>query len=97
MLWEIKSKIGNPLKVFTPYKRALLSKGIPETVNSKPSKLSPPTEWPVSQSINQLGLIEQKSWSIKFQNYWDPGSNKAIEKLQSFKSNAQRIFFGISN
>ena len=86
--WEIKSKIGNPLKVFTPYKRALLSKGIPEPVNSKPTKLLSPTEWPVSQSIDKLKLIENKSWSIKFHNYWEPGSNKAKEKLEIFKSDA---------
>ncbi len=90
--WEIKSKIGKPLKVFTPFKRALLSKGIPEPVNSKPSKLLPPTEWPVSQSIDQLKLIENKSWSNKFHNYWEPGSNKAKKRLEIFKSDALHYY-----
>ena len=33
-------------------------------------------------------MIENKSWSIKFHNYWEPGSNKAKEKLEIFKSDA---------
>ena len=84
--WEIKSKIGNPLKFYS-LQESLLSKGIPEPVNSKPSKLLCPTEWPVSQSIDKLKLIENKSWSIKFHNYWDLVQIKQ-RKLEIFKSDA---------
>ena len=51
-----------------------------------------PTEWPVSQTIDKLKLIENKSWPIKFHNYWEPGSKKAKEKLEIFKSDARHDY-----
>ena len=85
--WEIKSKIGNPLKVFTPFKRALLNKGDVFEVSKSPNTIQSPSLWPSSLNIDDLDLVKNKSSTNKFANSWKPGSKTAKAKLISFKKN----------
>ncbi|MFL2813241.1 MAG: cryptochrome/photolyase family protein [Candidatus Puniceispirillales bacterium] len=85
--WEIKSKIGNPLKVFTPFKRALLNKGVIFNVSKSPNTILSPSLWPSSLDIDDLDLVKNKLWTDKFANSWVPGSKTAKAKLISFKEN----------
>ena len=85
--WNIKSKTGNPLKVFTPYKKALLNKGpLPEPIEI-PKILPSPLIWPNGKNINDLELLDKFNWMEKF-NVWDVGSDSAFKKLSSFKKNS---------
>ena len=85
--WEIKSKIGNPLKVFTPFKRALLNKGVVFNISKSPDTIQSPSLWPSSLDIDDLDLVKNKLWTDKFANSWEPGSKTAKAKLISFKEN----------
>ena len=85
--WEIKSKIGNPLKVFTPFKRALLHKGVDFIISKQPNSMQSPSVWPKNLNIDDLGLVKNKLWTSKFANSWEPGSKTAKAKLISFKEN----------
>ena len=90
--WEIKSKIGNPLKVFTPFKRALLNKGDVFEVSKSPNTIKSPSLWPSSLNVDDLDLVKNKSWTNKFANSWKPGSKTAKAKLISFKENKIRNY-----
>ena len=78
--WEIKSKIGNPLKVFTPFKRALLNKGVNFNVSKSPDTIQSPSLWPSSLDIDDLDLDKNKLRTDKFANSWEPRSKTAKAK-----------------
>ena len=85
--WEIKSKTGNPLKVFTPYKNALLLKDRNSRIIDKPKKILSPKLWPASQNLNDLKLLDNRNWSTKFEKIWKPGNKEAKLKLDFFIKN----------
>jgi len=85
--WEVKSKIGNPLKVFTPFKKAILNKGIDFKISKSPKMMPFPKKWPSSINLDDLELIKNTPWSKKFFKFWKPGSETALKKLNFFKEN----------
>ena len=85
--WKIKSKIGNPLKVFTPFKNALLSKNLNSKIIKEPKNILSPKSWPTSLNLYDLKLLDKNNWSDKFDKIWKPGNKEAKLKLDLFIKN----------
>jgi len=86
--WEVKSKTGNPLKVFTPYKNAILNKGIDFKITNSPKTIPFQGKWPSCLTLDDLKLINNKPWSKKFYEFWEPGTETALKKVNAFKENS---------
>ncbi len=80
--WKLKTKTGEPYKVFTPFWRALQSSYSDHPTNR------PETGHFVSDagvSIDALGLHPSKpDWSGGIADAWTPGETAASETLQNF-------------
>ena len=86
--WDVQSKTGTPMKVFTPYWKASREGfspaqplKLPKTIQSAP--LSPKAPKPVP--LDRLGLLPTKpDWASEFGQYWQPGEAGAKAKLDTF-------------
>ena len=80
-LAEIQTGSGGPYRVFTPFWRACLKRGI----NSRPASLpglARPKSWPASLKPGDLGLLPKLDWAGGFD--WQPGSAGAAQELRRF-------------
>ncbi|NBU13019.1 MAG: deoxyribodipyrimidine photo-lyase [Alphaproteobacteria bacterium] len=85
--WEVKSKIGNPMKVFTPFWRA--SQLVNEVASPEPApkKLIPLQTTKISGAIplKNLHLLPTKpDWATGIKAEWTPGEAGALERLNAF-------------
>jgi len=84
--WEVKSKAGEPLKVYTPYWRAARGRGEPRAPLPKPRKGSVEGGKALkSTSIDDLGLEPAKpDWAGGMREAWTPGEAGARRELKRF-------------
>lgn len=83
--WEIASKQGTPLKVFTPYWRALLAKGDPPEPLSTPGSIPAPEAWPASDVLDAWKLRPSRpDWAAGLRTMWTPGEHAARDRLAGF-------------
>ncbi len=85
---EIKKKDGTPFRVFTPYWR-YAEKFFLEKI--------PPKEKKISKCIKKTGFFNniisedkicpKKKWSNKFEKYWQPNEENALNELKNFIKN----------
>lgn len=85
----LTASTNTPYKVFTPfYKklRAELTYSYPDKNNTtlkKPSTNNFPA--PISHSsLDDLELLDEHTWHNKLSNYWIPGEDTALKKLERF-------------
>lgn len=80
--WELK-----PYKVFTPFWRACLAKGVggPRSVVAT---LGERTRQSASLQLDELGLLPKPNWASNFP--WQPGEAGALQQLRRFKPAAYR-------
>lgn len=87
--WELVSKAGQPMKVFTPYWRAARERGEPGQPLAAPARVSP-LKLPkalASQALDlaDLGLEPQKpDWAGGMREAWTPGEAGAQAQLEDF-------------
>ena len=88
--WEIKTKAGEPFKVFTPFWRTVRTRGDPSAPAGKPKRTSaagPPTA-PKPVALDSLGLLPTKpDWSGGLRATWTPGEAGARKQLSQFIAN----------
>ncbi len=85
--WDVKSKVGGPLKVFTPFWRAArLDYSVPTPLPApKKIKSYNPDSFTFSVTLEALNLYPKKpDWSHGFSTEWNPGEAGAQEKLDTF-------------
>jgi len=85
---EVKKSDGTPFKVFTPFWRNA-EKFYLEKIPSKDKKVSKCVE-KVSffkSSIGEKEICPKKKWFKKFENYWKPNEETALEELKKFIKN----------
>jgi deoxyribodipyrimidine photo-lyase len=84
--WTIASKVGGPLKVYTPYWRAVLAKGPPELPKPAPATIRGCADnVPGSLAIDDLGLEPTKpDWAGGMRAEWTRGEAGAKARLQRF-------------
>jgi len=81
--WTVRTGSGGPYKVFTPFWKACLAAGPPPEPEPAPS-LSPPSSWPESLAIDDLGLDPAIDWAGGLEETWTPGERSAGERLDAF-------------
>ena len=91
--WEVKTKSGEPFKVFTPFWRAARMEGdIPEPLG-RPRKLKagePPAS-PKPIALNSLRLLPTKpDWAVGLREAWTPGEAGARKVLLQFVTHRLR-------
>ncbi|MFO1500788.1 MAG: deoxyribodipyrimidine photo-lyase [Verrucomicrobiota bacterium] len=92
--WTIQNQTGRPFQVFTPFWRHCLTKPDPAELLPAPKRLSRPTPWPHSVSLDDLELEPRLNWADGFRPVWRPGESGAADHLKEFLGDA---FDGYSN
>ncbi|WP_020185559.1 deoxyribodipyrimidine photo-lyase [Methylopila sp. 73B] len=84
--WEVTSKAGGPLKVYSPFWRACMAKGEPRAPLPKPRK-GEITAGPALKglTVDDLGLEPTTpDWAGGLREAWTPGETGAREALTAF-------------
>lgn len=89
--WEVTTKTGEPMKVFTPFWRAaqaLMAPAFPRPLpTEKISAFKPPSSLN-SLSLESLSLLPKGNWTKYFPETWSPGEQGAQKKLETFFEHA---------
>ncbi|WP_020178332.1 deoxyribodipyrimidine photo-lyase [Methylopila sp. M107] len=84
--WEVKSKAGGPLKVYSPFWRAAAARGEPRAPLARPGRGNIPAGPAIDgESVDALGLEPSKpDWAGGMREAWTPGEAGAREALNDF-------------
>jgi len=86
--WSLKTKTGEPYRVFTPYMRALRASIGDLVLHRAPDRLPAPADWPPSDSLDTWALHPtEPDWSQGFGD-WAPGEAGADARLHGFLGDA---------
>jgi len=80
----VRTRGGDPFKVFTPFWNACRALGDPLPPAPAPARLEAPPAWPVSETIAGLGLLPQPDWAEGMRFAWRPGERGARLRLREF-------------
>ena len=80
----IKTRKGEPFKVFTPFWEACLESPAPTSLLPTPKQIMRPKRWPVGEKIDQLQLEWDESDTMNLATHWSPGADMAMKMLNSF-------------
>ncbi|MDF1791840.1 MAG: deoxyribodipyrimidine photo-lyase [Thalassobaculaceae bacterium] len=87
--WEVTSKQGTPLKVFSPFWRAVQAKGDPADPLPVPTRLPAPDTAPDSDSLDDWALLPTApDWAGGLRETWTPGEAGALARLDRFLDEA---------
>ena len=85
----LRTKTGEPFKVYTPFWRALNASAPPPLPEPAPSKLKSPVAWPASEDLSSWGLHPARpDWSKGLAANWAPGEAAARARLEVFLDGA---------
>jgi len=80
----ILNQQGQPYKVFTPYYKASLARGLDNHVHPAPRNI-PGYAKPLNDiTLADLRLLPAIPWDAGFRQYWTPGEAGARQRLQDF-------------
>ncbi|MBX9926934.1 MAG: DNA photolyase family protein [Hyphomicrobiaceae bacterium] len=81
----LRTKAGQPFKVYTPFWRAMTAAEQPAPPLPKPSHARAPSKWPTSDALDSWQLLPRNpDWSGGFSAVWSPGERGANERLEAF-------------
>lgn len=87
--WEISTGAGAPYTIFSPFWKALLTKGAPAPPLPTPSKIASPHDWPASDALGDWDLLPTgPDWSHGLRKAWQPGETRAITQIDHFLGDA---------
>ena len=81
---ELRSRSGEPYRVFTPFFRTCQALTPPEAPLPAVTRLRPPTRWPKSDALRDLELEPAIDWAAGLRATWQPGEAGASERLQGW-------------
>jgi len=87
--YEIKKSDNTPFRIFTPFwkiaEKFYLDKGFnkKQKINSKEKKINF-----LAQSLSLESILPGKKWSQKFEKFWNPSEEEAVEKIKYFVKNS---------
>jgi deoxyribodipyrimidine photo-lyase len=85
----LRTKAGDPFKVFTPFYKACLALGTPKPPLPKPDAMPSPNEWPRSDDLDDWSLSPTSpDWSAGLRERWQPGEAGAEARLEAFLDDA---------
>lgn len=83
--WTVKTKTGEPYKVFTPYWRACLQSGAARAPLPAPKKIAFAADPAPGASLVEWRLAPKKpNWAAGFEAEWTPGEAGARAALETF-------------
>ena len=89
--WAIKTKNGDPYRVFTPFWKALRACGVDDIVPAPPRRLAAPATFPDSDSLANWALLPRTpDWAAGLRDSWQPGEKGAQQRLRKFAEDAAR-------
>jgi deoxyribodipyrimidine photo-lyase len=85
----LRTKAGEPFKVYTPFWRAMVAHGPPPEPLPAPTVLAAPATWPRSDRLGDWALHPTKpDWSGGLAAAWIPGESGASARLDAFLASA---------
>ncbi|WP_018880471.1 deoxyribodipyrimidine photo-lyase [Thioalkalivibrio sp. ALE30] len=90
--WEVETGQGRPYKVFTPFWKACLHRGIERDPLPAPMDLPAPEAWPASLRPEGLGLLPAIDWAGGLRAAWTPGEDAAHQRLTQFLDTALHAY-----
>ena len=86
---SVLSKTGSRMKVFTPFRRNLLTGEPPRPELPRPRAIAAPAAWPESLALDDLGLLPRRpDWSGGLRKAWRVGEAAAQDALDRFLDGA---------
>jgi deoxyribodipyrimidine photo-lyase len=91
--WEVRSKAGAPIKVFTPFWRAAREAGEPPSPSSAPKSLKA-ADWPAKVAVRPVPVAalslrpKKPDWAAEMATLWRPGEAGARACLGRFLDGA---------
>ena len=82
--WEILKADQTPYKVFTPFWKAVLAKGIVQEPLPIPKVIPVPQQFPSSLDLADLHLMPRLDWGAKLIKHWQVGETAALANLHEF-------------
>lgn len=84
--WEVMSKVGDPLKVYSPFWRASVARGEPRAPIARPARSHIKAGKALKgASVDALGLEPTKpDWAGGMRGAWEPGEAGAHKELRRF-------------
>jgi deoxyribodipyrimidine photo-lyase len=82
--WTVRTKQDRPYQVYTPFWRTVSALPTPPTPNVVADRLSVPTKWPRSDTLESLALEPTIDWAGGMRQHWTPGETGASERLKRF-------------
>jgi deoxyribodipyrimidine photo-lyase len=81
----VRTKAGQPFKVFTPFYRACLAAGGIRPALPTPARIAAPEAWPASERLEDWQLRPTKpDWAAGLRAHWRPGAAPAVDRLDQF-------------
>lgn len=90
--WENVKGDGTAYRVFTPFWKSMLARGAMAAPVAAPKRLTAPSEWPASDTIDDLGLKPRLDWAGGMRAAWTPGEKGAHLELERFLSGAVTLY-----
>ncbi len=85
----LRTKAGDPFRVFTPFYKACLGLEPPKPPLPRPKRLPCPSTWPKSDALDDWSLLPtEPDWAVGFGENWQPGEAGAKKRLSSFVDKA---------
>ncbi len=81
---ELHSRAGGPFRVFTPFWKAGLARGVSHRPIAAPDAIPAPSTWPTSLPIEALNLLPHIAWDAGLRRTFTPGEAAARLRLQRF-------------
>jgi deoxyribodipyrimidine photo-lyase len=81
--WTVLTGAGRPYRVFTPYWKACLQRGLGEAPQNAVPQL-PPAPSVDAGRLDALSLLPRIRWDAGLATTWTPGEQAAMQRLQGF-------------
>jgi len=83
--WTLKTRGGDPYRVFTPFWKALKADGVTDAPLPPPDHLPAPASWPESDTLASWALRPAApDWAGGLRDAWTPGERSAQDRLAAF-------------
>jgi deoxyribodipyrimidine photo-lyase len=89
---DISNAASKPFRLFTPFWRACVARGVPGRPTPKPFQLTAPGHWPKSLGLDNLELEPEVDWAKMMRATWQPGEAGAQAELKRFLRGAIRQY-----
>jgi len=81
---SILTGAGRPYRVFTPFWKACMGRGLEHRPRAAPRRLSAPPRWPTALTLPELKLNPEVPWDAGLAAQWSPGEAGARSRLKAF-------------